>query len=236
MSGQDRTVLVSEALRFAFDSRDGSALEFAPMTLFRGDRLLVFGPSGSGKSTLLSLLAGVRVAQRGRVELLGRDWGGMSATQRDRWRADHIGFIFQQFNLLDWLSALENVLLPTRFSALRAERARANAPSVEAAASDLLVMLDIPQALWRLPAGKLSVGQQQRVAAARALIGSPELILADEPTSALDERLRDRFMDGLIACCRQAGSALLLVSHDRSLSPRFDHQLELAAAARPEIA
>lgn len=225
--GDAVAVLQTQTMRFAFSGQHIARLCFDPITLHAGDRLLVCGPSGSGKSTLLSLLAGVRLAQVGQVRLLGTNWADLSTAQRDLWRADHIGFIFQQFNLLDWLSALDNVLLPTRFSALRATRALAQAASLQAAAAQLLEMLDVPRNLWRQNAGQLSVGQQQRVAAARALIGSPELILADEPTSALDEDLRDRFMTALNTCCARARSSLILVSHDRALARYFEHHLQL---------
>ncbi len=224
-------MLTTQALRFAFSTHHGTELGFEPLTLHRGERLLIYGPSGSGKSTLLSLLAGVRMPQVGQVSLLGRPWADMSSAQRDQWRADHVGFIFQQFNLLDWLSALDNVLLPTRFSVLRAARAGAQGSGLQAEAARLLQMLDIPSSLWRQSAGQLSVGQQQRVAAARALIGAPELILADEPTSALDDDLRDRFMSALNSCCARAGSSLILVSHDRALAAHFERRLELPRLA-----
>ena len=229
-------VLQTQATRFAFSGQDVTQISFDPITLHAGDRLLVCGPSGSGKSTLLSLLAGVRLAQAGQISLLGKNWAELSTAQRDLWRADHIGFIFQQFNLLDWLSALDNVLLPTRFSALRATRALVQAASLQAAAAYLLEMLDVPRNLWHQNAGQLSVGQQQRVAAARALIGSPELILADEPTSALDEDLRDRFMTALNTCCAQARSSLILVSHDRALARYFEHHLQLPRLAVAQAA
>ncbi|MES1162446.1 MAG: ATP-binding cassette domain-containing protein, partial [Rhizobacter sp.] len=141
-------------------------------------------------------------------------------------RADHVGYIFQQFNLLPYLSVIDNVLLPCRFSALRAQRA--GVP--HRAAESLLARVGLAQALWSRPAAQLSVGQQQRVAAARALIGTPELVIADEPTSALDAPLRDGFMDLLLGECRAAGSTLVFVSHDERLAARFDRRLSL-----PEI-
>jgi putative ABC transport system ATP-binding protein len=137
-----------------------------------------------------------------------------------------VGVVFQQFNLLPYLTVLDNVLLPCRFSALRASRC-VGGPA--AAAQALLQRSGLPAALWPRRADALSVGQQQRVAAARALIGGPELVIADEPTSALDAALRDDFMALLMDACAAAGSTLIFVSHDERLAARFD---EAPVAAR----
>ena len=193
-----------------------------------GERLFLHGPSGSGKSTLLGLLGGVAVPEQGRITLLGRDLVALSARARDAFRADHIGFIFQQFNLLPWLSALDNVLLPCTFSSLRKERAG----ETHATAVRLLEHLDLAPGLWQRPAAELSVGQQQRVAAARALIGRPEIIIADEPTSSLDAPRQQGFIDLLLAETTAAGAALLFVSHDIRLAAHFDRSVALAAINR----
>ena len=226
---QPAPVLRMSELRFRWPGAAHYVLDMPGWNLGAAERLLVRGPSGCGKSTLLSLAAGVLLPSAGRVELLGQDWQGLGAGARDQRRVDHVGYVFQQFNLLPYLCALDNVLLPCRFSPLRARRAGA---SLEQAAQTLLDALDLPAALWRKPAGELSVGQQQRVAAARALIGQPQLIIADEPTSALDDERRDAFMRLLLARCQAAGSALLFVSHDARLAPHFDRVLELAAINR----
>jgi putative ABC transport system ATP-binding protein len=194
-----------------------------------GRTLFLHGPSGCGKSTLLGLMAGVLVARAGSVALLGRDWAALGSGARDARRADHIGVIFQQFNLLPYLSVLDNVLLPCGFSASRAARC---AGSPAAAARSLLDRVALPAALWARRADALSVGQQQRVAAARALIGEPELVIADEPTSALDAALRDDFMALLMEACAAAGSTLVFVSHDGRLAARFDEQLSLPTLNR----
>ena len=141
----------------------------------------------------------------------------------DRHRADHLGYIFQQFNLLPYLSVIDNVRLPCRFSARRRQRAGSGA------AERLLERMGMDASLWHRAAGELSVGQQQRVAAARALIGAPEVVLADEPTSALDEDLRDAFMTLLLERCAEAGSALVFVSHDARLATRFARRVDLPA-------
>ena len=132
--------------------------------------------------------------------------------------------VFQQFNLLPYLTVLDNVLLPCRFSPRRAQRC---AGSPRAAAQLLLQRMGLPEPLWARRADAISVGQQQRVAAARALIGGPELVLADEPTSALDGPLREDFMALLMQACAAAGSTLVFVSHDERLASRFDQQVSL---------
>ncbi|MGF2687772.1 ABC transporter ATP-binding protein [Marinobacter sp. DUT-3] len=200
------------------------ALQFPDITLERGEHLFIKGPSGSGKSTLLSLLAGMVRPTSGSVSLLGEDITPFSNGQRDRFRADHMGVIFQQFNLVPYLTTLGNVTLPCRLSSKRQRLARPE-PSQEA--EGLLTELAIPHSHWYQPVTRLSVGQQQRVAAARALIGHPELILADEPTSALDTDNRDRFIELLLTLAHRAGSSVIFVSHDQGLATHFDHELFL---------
>lgn len=214
-------------LRFGWN-RAAVLLEVPALRVARGERVFLHGPSGSGKSTLLGLLGGVLTPQAGRVGVLGTDLAALPARARDRFRAEHIGIVFQQFNLLPFLSARENVELALRFSPRRA----AKAGDVRAAALRLIAALglDAPR-LAALPAHRLSIGEQQRVAAARALIGAPELIIADEPTSALDADARDAFLDLLFAECARAGSTLLFVSHERALAPRFTRTLALAELA-----
>ncbi len=214
-----------EPLRFAWTRGGPDTLVLGRMQVDRGQTVFLHGPSGCGKSTLLGLLAGVLSPRQGRVSLLGQDWAALKAGQRDAFRADHVGVVFQQFNLLPYLSVLDNVTLPCRFSALRRERCQADGP--EASAQTWLQRMGLPEGLWARRADTLSVGQQQRVAAARALIGQPELILADEPTSALDAALRQDFMDLLLQAARDAGSTLVCVSHDEQQALRFDVQWSL---------
>ncbi|MBL8697968.1 MAG: ABC transporter ATP-binding protein [Alphaproteobacteria bacterium] len=198
----------------------------------RAEAVFLAGPSGSGKSTLLALLAGIAIPTQGEVRVLGRPLGAMSGAARDRLRADRIGVIFQLFNLLPYLSVVENVTLPCLFSPARraAAAARGGAP---AEARRLLDRLGLGDAeLQRRKVGELSVGQQQRVAAARALIGAPAMVLADEPTSALDAELRIEFVELLLRECAAAESAVVFVSHDRSLAARFARRLEMPNLAR----
>ena len=178
---------------------------------------------------LAGLLGGVQKPGRGSIRLLGQELTELSAGKRDTFRVDHTGYIFQQFNLLPFLSVRENVELPCHFSKLRASRAVQRHGSVAKATNALLAHLGLHQPeLLQRRAGDLSIGQQQRVAAARALIGQPELVIADEPTSALDADAREAFLELLFAECREAGSSLLFVSHDQSLARLFDRSLSLA--------
>ncbi len=219
-------------LRFRWPRAQHDTLVIDSLVVGAGEAVFLGGPSGCGKSTLLGLLAGVLLASEGRVEVQGSDWAQLPAGRRDAARADQVGYIFQQFNLLPYLSVLDNVLLPCRFSAARAQRA--GVPREAALA--LLEQVRLPAALAHEPAARLSVGQQQRVAAARALIGSPRLVIADEPSSALDAPLRDSFMDLLLGACRAAGSTLVFVSHDERLAARFERQLSLPALNRAAAA
>lgn len=227
----EEPLLQVTALRFGWDSRSAPLLDIEALSLTAGESLFVGGPSGCGKSSLLGLLGGVHLPQQGSIRLLGRDLVSLGRQQRDRLRGDHIGFIFQQFNLIPYLSVEDNVLLPCRFSARRAERARQLDADPLRSAHRLLDSLGLAPALARRQAMELSVGQQQRVAAARALIGCPELLIADEPTSALDSDSQHAFLELLAAESRRARSALLFVSHDRSLASRFDRCLELQPLA-----
>jgi putative ABC transport system ATP-binding protein len=207
-------------------------LDIPAFTLQRGESLFLKGPSGSGKTTLLGLLGGVQKPGRGSLRLLGQELSSLSSGARDRFRVDHTGYIFQQFNLLPFLSVRENVELPCRFSKSRARRAVERHGSVDAAAARLLEHLGLKAELLQRRADSLSIGQQQRVAAARALIGQPELVIADEPTSALDYDAREAFLQLLFAECRAAGASLLFVSHDQSLAPLFDRSVSLAELNR----
>ncbi|WP_157269002.1 ABC transporter ATP-binding protein [Azohydromonas aeria] len=222
-------VLSLRGVRYRWPGAPHDVIALDELLVAPGERLLLRGGSGCGKSTLLSLAAGVLLAQSGEVALLGQDWRALRAGRRDRRRSDHIGYVFQQFNLVPYLSVLDNVLLPCRFSALRAQRAGAR-PAEEA--TRLLQALQLDDGLLGRPAQQLSVGQQQRVAAARALLGRPEVVIADEPTSALDEDRRDAFMRLLLRECEAAGSALLFVSHDARLASHFPRVIDLPVLNR----
>lgn len=229
-------VLAIDRLQFRWPNAPHSCLDIARFEVGAAERVFLHGPSGSGKSTLLGLLGGVLLPQSGRVQVLGQDLAALPARRRDRFRVDHTGFLFQQFNLIAHLSVLENVLLPCRFSARRRARATAAGRSAEAEARRLLQELDLEAALLAQPVNALSVGQQQRVAAARALIGLPEIIIADEPTSSLDADRQEDFLELLLRECDASGATLLFVSHDRRLASRFTRQLSLADINQPGAA
>lgn len=223
----ERAAVLIDQLRFGWE-KAAPVLAIEHFAVAAGERVFLRGASGSGKSCLLGLIGGLLSPGSGTVVSVGRDMGGATAAQRDRVRADHLGVIFQILNLLPFLSATQNVLLPCRFSARREEQAadRAGSPSREAAL--LLARLGLTDpALLARPSHRLSVGQQQRVAAARALIGSPSLIIADEPTSALDGDSKHQFIELLLAQVRESGAALLFVSHDAELARHFDRCVEL---------
>lgn len=213
-----------EDLKFGWGG-EPDLLRISEFELAAGERLFLRGPSGSGKSTLLGLIAGVLTARSGRVTVLGQDMARLSAAKRDQLRADHLGVIFQMFNLLPYLSVTANVTLPCRFSKRRRQRIGGD---LKGEAERLLARLglDDPELLKRR-ALDLSVGQQQRVAAARALIGAPDILIADEPTSALDADARDQFISLLVEEAHQSNACLLFVSHDAALGEHFDRVLDL---------
>ena len=199
-------------------------LDIPELTLERGTRAFLFGPSGSGKTTLLGVLAGVLKANEGEVRVLGEDLASHSGAQRDAFRAEHIGYVFQMFNLIPYLSVLDNITLPVRMHAGR--RARLNGKGMKETATLLADHLQIGN-LLKKRVTELSVGQQQRVAACRALIGAPELIVADEPTSSLDFDRREAFLELLFQECERAGTTLVFVSHDRTLEGLFSRTISL---------
>jgi putative ABC transport system ATP-binding protein len=219
------------SLRYAW-SAASDELAFEDFEVEPRERLFLHGPSGSGKSTLLGLLAGVLAPSSGDVSVLGTSFASLRASARDRFRANHLGYIFQQFNLLPFLTPVENVLLGCAWSGDRSRRAGATRTAMTDEATRLLGALGLDDGVWsRARTGELSVGQQQRVAAARALIGGPVLLLADEPTSALDATSRDAFLTLLLDECARHGTGVVFVSHDLALAHHFDRSVALGNAA-----
>lgn len=204
-------------LAFAYGADAKPVLQIPHLTIDKNETIFLFGPSGSGKTTLLEILAGVITGQSGEVEMLGQKIHSMTLTERDQFRSDHIGYIFQQFNLIPYLTVNENILLPFTFSGKTFDKHLYN---------HVVSALGLSEHTNKL-ATQLSVGQQQRVAAARALMTKPEIILADEPTSALDYDHRENFLRTLFSLVKDQGSTLIFVSHDRSIQNLFDRHLNL---------
>ena len=198
-------------------------LSYPDVSLSAGDRLLVSGASGSGKTTLLNAVAGALPTTGGKLSLLDQPFQGLSSRQLDKLRADHMGIVFQQLNLIPYLTGLQNAALPLRFSAMR----RTRVPDPLAEVVRLGELLGLTESQLQQKANQLSVGQQQRVAVIRAFLGEPELILADEPTSALDPVSRDRFLDDVMALMDDKRQALLMISHDPAVASHFNQRIEL---------
>lgn len=215
-------------LQFRWSRSGPPVLVLPSLHIGDGERVFIEGPSGSGKTTLLNLLGGIVLPERGQIAICGQDLKLLRQAERDAFRAKHIGFIFQMFNLVPYLSILDNVTLPCRFSEARRAQAGARSGDPESEARRLLshMGLDAEQ-FGNRPVTQLSVGQQQRVAAARSLIGGPALVIADEPTSALDSGTRAGFLDLLFEEIERTGATLVFVSHDSALGQRFDRTLSL---------
>lgn len=218
-----RPAIEIENLAFSWDRRARDILDIHQLTIPRKQKIFIRGASGSGKTTLLNLLGGILTPRSGMIRILGTDIVKMSAARRDTFRADHIGFIFQMFNLVPFLSLTENVTLPLKFSARRKERLPSVDMSPQREARRLLKALELDVSrLQNQAVSNLSIGQQQRVAAARALIGRPEIIIADEPTSALDADVQKHFLELLFEETDRNDATLVFVSHDTRLESMFD--------------
>ena len=215
-------------VKYHYADSNSSGLHIPTWKVNYGDRVFLHGHSGSGKTTLLNLLAGVLTPQSGELSLLGKPFSALPARQRDKFRAQHIGVVFQQFNLIPYLSVLKNIELATYF-------AKAGKTNVADAAEALLIGLNLPATILHQPANSLSVGQQQRVAIARALINKPEILLVDEPTSALDAAARDAFMTILIDMCKQQNTTLIFVSHDMYLKKFFETSVEMSSLKQSSL-
>lgn len=228
MSDSNTRLVHVDDVHFSWPASEHPVLRVQHFSIDKGECVFLQGPSGSGKTTLLSLIAAVLTPQKGNIVIDGVTLNELKGGQRDQFRADRIGLVFQQFNLLPFLSVAENIQLPCRFSTLRRRQATASGVSLKQETERLLLAMHLPIAeVQKKSATQLSVGQQQRVAVARALIGRPSLVIADEPTSALDSETRQAFLDLLFTEVKSAGSTLLFVSHDASLADSFDRHLDL---------
>jgi len=192
-----------------------------------GEQVFIHGPSGGGKSTLLNLLSGILQADHGKVSVLGERLDQMSNRRRDRFRANHIGCVFQQFNLIPYLDAIDNIRLAAHFAATKQA-------TLNQEMGELLSALGIAPSDRCKPTAQLSIGQQQRVAIARALINKPQLLIADEPSSSLDQHNRDAFITLLMSLVKEHEITLLFVSHDLSLSHHFGRVEALSDINTPD--
>lgn len=210
-------------LEFSYpQAPDQSILSIGSWEVQQGEHVFLYGPSGSGKSTLLNLLTGMVEPSSGSVSILGTDLSSLKNKQKDKFRAQHIGFVFQQLNLIPYLSVKDNILLADFFTPKSSNKA-----DVDAHLTHLIERLNLPLSILEQPASQLSVGQQQRVAIARAMINKPELLIADEPTSALDQNSRDAFIELLFKLVEESNATLVFVSHDKTLASHFGNVLDI---------
>ncbi len=214
-------ILTTKDLRYTY--QNGKAINFPDVELDVGKKVLIVGYSGSGKTTLLNLIAGALKVQQGEITLAGKNYSSLSFSQLDKVRADSIGYIFQTLNLIPFLSVIENIELGVKFSKNR----RSNVGNLTQEIVRLLTSLGLSEKVLDISVNQLSIGQQQRVAVARALLGQPVLVLADEPTSALDRESANNFLNELSATFDTSKQALLMVSHDLSLAPYFDQVIDI---------
>lgn len=218
------SAVVMQDVSFGYEARV-PIVQVKDLHIEKGRRVFLHGSSGSGKTTLLGLISGVLMPQRGNCEVLGKELTQLSLSARDRHRGSEMGYIFQSFNLIPYLSVKENIELPCRVHVKR--RKRITAPTLGEEVKRIAERLDIHRFLHR-GVTRLSTGQQQRVAIARAVIGSPRLVIADEPTSSLDTDRQERFLELLLEVCDETRATLIFVSHDRSLMSHFDERISLS--------
>ncbi|MCZ6464428.1 MAG: ABC transporter ATP-binding protein [Proteobacteria bacterium] len=208
-----------EDLRFRY-AKGQFALDIPALAIERGERVAVIGPSGSGKTTLLHLIAGIRTPQRGQVVTGGVEVSSLDGPKRRDFRIGNVGLVFQEFELLEYLNVLDNILLPYRINgSMKLDR------EVRRRAVRLAEEVGIGDKLGRLSV-QLSQGERQRVAVCRALIAEPGLLLADEPTGNLDPANKERVLDILISSTEASGATLVTVTHDYDLLDRFERVID----------
>ena len=212
-----------DSVRFYWSKNKDFKIFIPALKISEGEKVLLLGESGSGKTTLLSLISGFLSPISGDIYLNEKNINRLSARSRDQYRSDNIGIIFQQFNLLPYANVIDNIILPLYFSKVRASKII----NQKETAVNLCKSLRLPDTVASMQASNLSVGQQQRVAVARALIGNPSLVIADEPTSSLDSDAQNIFLDLMFAQIEKNNSSLLMVSHDTSLSSYFDRVIDI---------
>jgi putative ABC transport system ATP-binding protein len=217
MAKEKKIILELSKVQFKYPNSIRDVLRIPEFKVFKGEKVFLFGPSGSGKSTLLEIMAGILNVTSGDLRILDQSLASMKSHQRDQFRAQHIGYIFQSFNLLPYLSAEDNILLP-----LRLQNRVGELDEIQ----KITKALGINDVLFK-KSRSLSIGQQQRVAAARALIVKPEILLADEPTSSLDYDHREKFIELLFKIAEERGTTIIFVSHDKQLEKLFDRRVSI---------
>ena len=219
----DDSIVKIESLRFQWSKNNNFKIFVPKLEVGRGKKVLFLGESGSGKTTLLSLICGFLEPLSGSITINDKIISDLTSTNKDAYRSDNIGIIFQQFNLLPYANVIDNIILPLYFSKQRSKKVENKIN----AAMNLCDQLRLPESILNQKASNLSVGQQQRVAVARALIGSPSIIVADEPTSSLDTEAQELFLDLMFDQISKNSSTLLMVSHDKSLTNYFDQVIDI---------
>ncbi|NVK24008.1 MAG: ABC transporter ATP-binding protein [Gammaproteobacteria bacterium] len=215
-------VIKLEGISHRYKQKNAPSLVIPAWQVESQQQVFLHGDSGSGKSTLLNLLSGVLTPTEGSIEVLGENLTKMSSAQRDQFRAQNIGVVFQTFNLIPYLSVLENIQLAVYFASKSQHQ-------VIERAEHLLSNLHLDLNILKKPVSQLSIGQQQRVAIVRALINEPELLLVDEPTSALDASARDAFLNVLINTSKTNNTSMIFVSHDKAIEHYFSQSVEITA-------
>ena len=213
-----------------YDQKDtnGRPLHFTQWTVELGQQIFLYGDSGSGKSTLLNLLSGILAPQQGSIKLFGTEMSDLSNSGRDRFRAENIGVVFQQFNLIPYLSVEKNIELAVYL-------AKSSKHQLTQALPTLMSALKLPNSILHTPVSSLSVGQQQRVAIMRAFINSPKLLLIDEPTSALDHSAKNAFMTLLLEMCQIHNTTMVFVSHDTDLESFFSLRVPITSFCSGDV-
>lgn len=219
----DDSIVKIESLRFQWSKNNSFKIFVPKLEVGRGKKVLFLGESGSGKTTLLSLICGFLEPFSGSISINDKIISNLTSINKDTYRSDNIGIIFQQFNLLPYANVVDNIILPLYFSKQRSKKVENKIN----AAMNLCDQLRLPESILNQKASNLSVGQQQRVAVARALIGSPSIIVADEPTSSLDTEAQELFLDLMFDQISKNSSTLLMVSHDKSLTNYFDQVIDI---------
>ena len=217
-------ILEIEKLKFNWEKKNSFNLNISKLVIKNNEKVVLLGESGSGKSTLLNLISGIVSPNVGKILINGVQITSLSAKKKDAFRNNNLGVIFQKFNIIHYLSPISNILLPCYFSSIK----KNTIEFYKYRAVDLGKSLSIEKnILFQKNSKDLSVGQQQRVAIIRALINFPKIILADEPTSSLDKKNKNKFLKLLFKICKQEKTALLMVTHDNSITKYFDKTIIL---------